>query len=52
MSQASRVSDEAVQAKMGKRRTEWFELLDAAGAQKMDHRAIVAYLSEHHEADL
>lgn len=42
------VSTEAVQAKTGKTWEEWFEILDAAGAQKMNHQEIVAYLSVQH----
>jgi uncharacterized protein YndB with AHSA1/START domain len=43
------VSDEAVKAKTGKDWGEWFAILDAAGAQAMDHKQIVAYLVEHHQ---
>ena len=43
------VSDEAVKAKTGKNWSEWFAILDAAGARKMDHKAIVAYLVDEHE---
>ncbi len=32
-----RMSDAAVQAKTGKNWRQWFEILDAAGARKMDH---------------
>jgi len=39
------VSDEAVRAKTGKRWSEWFAVLDAAGAADMDHPAIAKYLS-------
>lgn len=45
---ASRVSNEAVQAKTGKTWSEWFSLLDKAGARKMSHKEIVAYLHEQH----
>lgn len=44
----SRMSDAAVQAKTGKTWSEWFKLLDKAGAKKMNHKEIVAYLKEHH----
>ena len=44
------VGDQAVRARTGKTWSEWLELLDAAGAQEMDHKAIVAYLAEHHAA--
>ncbi|MBI3969672.1 MAG: hypothetical protein HY332_00165 [Chloroflexi bacterium] len=42
------VSDEAVRAKTGKTWPEWFEALDGAGAQQLDHRGIVAYLHQQH----
>lgn len=38
------VSDDAVAAKTGRRWDEWFALLDAAGAQTMTHKEIVAVL--------
>jgi Activator of Hsp90 ATPase homolog 1-like protein len=41
---SARVSDEAVQAKTGKTWKEWFALLDRAGAKKMSHTAMAAYL--------
>lgn len=41
---AGNVSDEAVRAKTGKAWDEWFKLLDAAGARKMNHAQIAAYL--------
>lgn len=47
--QTTQMSDEAVQAKTGKNWAEWFELLDAAGAQMMDHKQLVAYLKEQHQ---
>lgn len=40
----ARMSDAAVQAKTGKNWRAWFAILDAAGARKMDHTAIAAYL--------
>ena len=45
---AKRMSDRAVQAKTGNTWPEWFAILDAAGAKKMDHKGIVAYLGEHY----
>ena len=41
-----RVSDAAVQAKTGKTWAEWFKVLDAAGAQKLTHKEIAAFLYE------
>jgi uncharacterized protein YndB with AHSA1/START domain len=43
------MSDEAVKARTGKDWAEWFEILDAAGAQQMNHKQIVAYLSDQHQ---
>jgi len=40
------ISDEAVQSKTGKTWAEWFAILDATGAMKMNHKGIVAYLRE------
>jgi uncharacterized protein YndB with AHSA1/START domain len=40
----TRMSDEAVQTKTGRTWPEWFAILDAAGAQRMTHQQIVAYL--------
>jgi uncharacterized protein YndB with AHSA1/START domain len=45
---APQMSDGAVQAKTGKTWPEWFAILDKAGAQKMTHQQIVAYLVEEH----
>ncbi|MBI3669512.1 MAG: SRPBCC domain-containing protein [Acidobacteria bacterium] len=45
--EAKRMSDAAVQAKTGKTWKEWFAILDKAGARKMDHKQIVAYLVKH-----
>jgi len=39
-------SDEAVKAKTGKVWAEWFAILDKAGARKMQHREIWAYLKD------
>ncbi|MGH7599837.1 MAG: DUF4287 domain-containing protein, partial [bacterium] len=43
-----RMSDAAVQAKTGKIWDEWFKILDKVGGKKMNHKEIVAYLSEKH----
>ena len=43
---SSGISDEAVLAKTGRRKDDWFALLDAAGAQKLKHPEIAAILSE------
>jgi uncharacterized protein YndB with AHSA1/START domain len=45
---SGRMSDEAVQAKTGKVWEEWFKILDKAGAKKMNHQEIVAFLREKH----
>ncbi len=45
---STRMSDEAVQAKTGKNWNEWFKILDQAGAKKMNHKEIVAYLNQKH----
>jgi uncharacterized protein YndB with AHSA1/START domain len=45
------ISDEAVLAKTGKTWDEWFSLLDQAGAQKMNHKEIVAVLNENYTID-
>lgn len=42
------ISDAAVAAKTGKNWAEWAKAIDAAGGRKMDHREIVALLSERH----
>jgi uncharacterized protein YndB with AHSA1/START domain len=42
------MSDDAVKAKTGKTWAEWFKILDAAGAKKLDHKGIVAILSGQH----
>jgi hypothetical protein len=44
--QGGKISDEAVKAKTGKGWKEWFSLLDKAGARKMNHTGIAAYLYE------
>ena len=43
------MSDAAVRAKTGKGWREWFAILDAAGARKMNHKEIAAYLYERQE---
>jgi hypothetical protein len=43
------VSDQAVQAKTGKNWEQWFRVLDRAGAKKMNHTDIAAYL--YHELE-
>ncbi|MBI4409134.1 MAG: hypothetical protein HY561_05470 [Gemmatimonadetes bacterium] len=40
------VGDAAVRAKTGKSWAEWLDVLDAAGAAKMGHRAIVEHVAE------
>lgn len=42
------IGDAAVKTRTGKTWAEWGRILDAAGGRKMDHKQIVAYLSEHH----
>ena len=42
------MSDDAVEAKTGKTWSEWFKILDDAGAQKMTHQEIVSVLSKKH----
>jgi hypothetical protein len=41
-----RSSDEAVKAATGKMWADWFKILDKAGAQKMQHKEIAAYLND------
>ena len=43
-----RMGDDAVRAKTGKTWAEWFAILDSAGAKKLDHKGIVAILTEKH----
>ncbi|HKQ75852.1 MAG TPA: hypothetical protein VJ810_19310 [Blastocatellia bacterium] len=43
------ISDEAVAEKTGKTWEEWFVILDAAGAANMDHKGIVAVLSDQYQ---
>src|SRR3954447_18706336 len=42
------IGSEAVFAKTGKTWPQWFKILDAAGAKKMEHKAIIGVLSEQH----
>jgi hypothetical protein len=42
----TRSSDDAVKAKTGKVWAEWFKILDMAGAKKLTHKEIWAYLNE------
>jgi uncharacterized protein YndB with AHSA1/START domain len=42
------ISDEAVRTKTGKTWDEWFAVLDAAGAQRLGHKEIVALLVQQH----
>jgi len=44
------VSSEAVRAKTGKGWSDWFAILDKAGAKKMTHKDIAAWLRKHHIA--
>ena len=46
--ESPRMSDASVKAKTGKAWSEWFKILDVAGAKKMTHREIVALLSKKH----
>lgn len=48
MKQTPRMSDAAVKAKTGKAWSEWFKILDDAGAKRMTHQEIVALLSKKH----
>lgn len=43
---AAGIGDEAIKARTGKSWKEWFALLDAAGARKLDHKSIVACLGK------
>lgn len=45
-----RVSDEAVKAKTGKTWAQWFEALDAAGAEKLTHQEIVTLVRKEPKA--
>lgn len=43
------MSDEAVQTKTGKNWSQWFAILDKAGAQDMSHQEIVKLLNSKHD---
>jgi uncharacterized protein YndB with AHSA1/START domain len=45
---APAIGDEAVKAKTGRSWSEWFAVLDEAGARKMPHREIAAFLESEH----
>ncbi|MBI2171563.1 MAG: DUF4287 domain-containing protein [Chloroflexi bacterium] len=47
-SAGKRMSDAAVKAKTGKTWPEWFAVLNGAGAERMTHQEIVAYLAQKH----
>lgn len=47
-SRTAGIGDEAVNARTGKTWAEWGKILDAAGGRKLNHKQIVAYLSEHY----
>ena len=44
--ETKRSSDEAVKAKTGRVWADWFRILDKAGAKKMSHKEIAAYLRD------
>jgi len=46
---SDRISDKAVQTKTRKNWEAWFKILDKAGAKKMNHQEIVAYLKQHYD---
>ncbi|HZI85193.1 MAG TPA: DUF4287 domain-containing protein [Pyrinomonadaceae bacterium] len=48
-SQKPRMSDDAVQAKTGKNWSQWFAILDKAGAQDMSHQEIVKLLNSKYD---
>ncbi len=45
------MSHAAVQTKTGKNWQQWFEILDAAGARKMDHKGIVRVLNDRYKVE-
>lgn len=47
---AGGISSDAVNRKTGKSWSQWFRILDAAGARRMSHKEIVAFLSKDHKA--
>ena len=48
---AAGVGDSAVRAKTGRGWEEWFAILDAAGVSDMDHKSIVAYLTDNYQVE-
>ncbi|CAN5878075.1 hypothetical protein BH18ACI4_BH18ACI4_27630 [soil metagenome] len=46
---SSRISDETVKEKTGKKWDQWFAILDKAGAKEMSHQDIVKLLDSKHE---
>ncbi len=46
-----RIGDAALAAKTGKNWDAWFKILDAAGARKMSHREIAAFLAKRYGAE-
>jgi hypothetical protein len=46
--ESNRISDESVKAKTGKTWPQWYRALDRAGAKKMSHKEIVAWITKHH----
>lgn len=48
-SQKPRMSDDAVQAKTGKNWSQWFAILDKAGAEDMSHQEIVKLLNSKYD---
>jgi uncharacterized protein YndB with AHSA1/START domain len=46
------ITDAAVKAKTGKTWSEWFAILDKAGAKKMNHKEIVGLVSESYDVRL
>jgi hypothetical protein len=46
--EAKRMSDAAVKERTGKSWPQWFKILDKAGAKKMRHQDISAYLAKEH----
>ena len=47
--QGEKVGDEALKKRTGKTWAQWFAVLDKAGAKKMTHKEIVAWLGDHSE---
>jgi Domain of unknown function (DUF4287) len=46
------INDAAVKARTGKTWSEWFAILDKAGAKKMNHKEIVAWVSDRYDVRL